>query len=246
MINHPQRFVWCLSILTLTSATPLNAHWDWKDVAAVGAIAAGVGACVYVATRPEDPHELKRKAEVAYQRISRDNRNILNAAQQRSEHALMTEVTRKGRTYHNNYTYADRHDYLTRDCKQFSPLLRGYAALINDSEELLDYRRRLISCFGSAHIARHEYCHFERLEVLAAQLQSLAHKLERHHAFLSARESYAAYRAQKEAQERLQRQLERTQYELEALRARSHEQRYYGEDCFCTDNRCHLRLNFYN
>jgi len=246
MMNSKQILTGFLSILTLTSISPAQADWDWTDVAALGIATAGVGACIYAATRPEDPHKVKRHAEELYQEIYCRNKQILQAARStRSSEQLIQLVTHKGRSYQANQWFIHDSDYLSNDCRNHAPLLRGYAALLNESEELLDYRRRLIDCFGSVYAARHEYYNFENLTTLAHNLQAVAHQIARHHSFMLTRDNFAMYRTHREEQERLQRRLARTQAELAAACARGPYDYYDYCPCSHAGSNCQLSLNFY-
>lgn len=237
-----------LSILTLTPCSSMHADWDWKDVAACGLIAAGAGACIYAATRPEDPQKIKRDAELLYQQISNSNRSILQAY--RTPHqpsdSLINLVTHKGRTYQADQWFISDNNFLSDECRHHAPLLRGYAALLRESEQLLEHRQKLIDCFGSVYAARHEYYNFENLENLASRLQAITHALERLNIFMVTRNNFAMYRSAMEEHARTQRELAAMRAEARMLRARG---RYDYSDLYIrpyNTGHCQFNLSFYN
>lgn len=249
MITHSKQILaGLLSILIIAPSTSLNASWDWKDVAAAGAIAAGVGACVYVATRPEDPSAVRREAETFYQDVCRTNKKLLNTYRldRKISEEVVYLITKKGTSYYTNKWFIQARDYLSDDCREHAPLLRGYAALRDESSKLLDYRRRLIDCCGSVYAARHEYYNFDNLQKLAFALEEIAQALEHKKIFMVTRDNFAIYRSQMEEIARTQERLA-----LERARRRTHVSYHYlyDEDDFCYEapkNHCQITMSVYN
>ena len=108
-----------LSLLIATSVIPLNADWDWADVATAGLIGAGVGACVYAATRPASPHTVKRNAEYAYDTISHANKSIISLSRSHRIHAfhdLLDQIAFHGKMVYPDYWYITSR-YKSSECR---------------------------------------------------------------------------------------------------------------------------------
>ena len=209
----------CLSTLILSSSVELRS--EWQDWAIGGAVAASVGGIIYWATRPEAPDKVKRNAEACYTSIVDQNYDLVRAFAHHPHKAtedIILFTTQKGRSYTSNRWFISDSDYLSYDCLCHTPLVRGYAALLEESEALLSHRKKLIKCFGSVSAARREYYNFDNLESYAYTLQRIAQNVERHSSFMTARDAFNMHRANVRRHEELQWQLAQTQREVRNLR----------------------------
>lgn len=207
-MNKQTLFTGCLSALLL-SATP-NLKAEWQDWAIGGAVAAGVGGIVYWATRPDAPDIVKQKAEKYFLEVSAADTALVNTYVQsanRVSEDLILLVTEKGRTYCTTRWFVSDDSYISYDCARSAPLVRGYAALLEESENLLAYREKLIAAFGSAQAARYEYYNFDNLEGCAHLLKNIAHAIEKQNSFMIARDAFSMHRKQMRELERLQLQI---------------------------------------
>lgn len=263
MIIKPQH---SLSLLILAStAHNLRADCDWKDVAAAGIIGAGIGAaCVYAASCDNDcstthyasPYNsssyqqalrLKRSANETCETIYNANKQLIWSYRSHCSEQTVQLMMRKGKEYQSCHWYINS-VYRDEACKVQTPVLHGYAALLNEAAQLRKQRDNLIEFFGSRNAARIECRSFDDIERLAHLLQEIATTFEQHHLFTISRDHLCAYRMHQDELARTKRKLQQAQDELAALNKHprfAHGYDYYYAESVPQGSHIGFSMNFY-
>ena len=134
---------------------------------------------------------------------------------------LIDEIIETGARHHLGFWDTlgmDNDHYLSSDCSNHAPLLHGYAVLLEDQYQLAVHEKKLISCFGSPHDARHAFYNFDNIIFLRAKMISIAHKIECDRNFRTEKNAFAMHRAAMKQHYATQREIAALRCELQRKR----------------------------